>query len=91
MTIKNIDRVFAELRVAVIGLGYVGLPLAVAFGHRRDVIGFDLDSIRISELKDGFDSTGEVSKHDLRSCFHATFTNDSSCLADRNCYIVSTI
>ena len=39
MTIKHIDSVFAELRVAVIGLGYVGLPLAVAFGHRRDVIG----------------------------------------------------
>ena len=55
MTIKHADSVFAELRVAVIGLGYVGLPLAVAFGHRRDVIGFDLDPIRVGELQNGFD------------------------------------
>ena len=86
---EYVDSVFAELRVAVIGLGYVGLPLTVAFGCHRDVIGFDLDSIRIDELQGGFDSTGEVSGHDLRGCVHATFTNDSSFLADRNCYIVA--
>ena len=89
MTIKHIDSVFAELRVAVIGLGYVGLPLAVAFGHRRDVIGFDLDPIRVGELQNGFDSTGEVTEHDLSGCVHATFTSDSFYLADRNCYIVA--
>lgn len=89
MTVKHIESIFAELRVAVIGLGYVGLPLAVAFGHHRDVIGFDLDAMRVDELQNGFDSTGEVSEHDLRGCLQATFTSDSSCLAGCNCYIVA--
>ena len=47
--------------IAVIGLGYVGLPLAVALAEKHDVIGFDIDGKRISELNDGHDRTGEVS------------------------------
>ncbi len=48
-----------ELRVAVIGLGYVGLPLAAEFGKKRSVIGFDINARRIAELKKGLDTTLE--------------------------------
>ena len=47
-------------RIAVIGLGYVGLPLAAAFGEKREVVGFDINPKRIAELKDGIDFTREV-------------------------------
>ena len=47
-------------KISVIGLGYVGLPVAVAFGKVTEVIGFDINKNRINELKQGFDSTNEV-------------------------------
>ncbi len=53
--------------VSVIGLGYVGLPVAVAFGEKRKTIGFDINASRIEELKSGFDRTGEVDPEDLKS------------------------
>ncbi|WP_455388209.1 nucleotide sugar dehydrogenase [Petrachloros mirabilis] len=56
-----------ERKVAVVGLGYVGLPIAVAFGKYRPVIGFDINASKIKELQEGFDRTGEVSAGDLRS------------------------
>ncbi|BCS52421.1 nucleotide sugar dehydrogenase [Geobacter sp. SVR] len=55
-----------ERTVSVIGLGYVGLPVAVAFGKVRQTIGFDISASRIAELRDGIDRTGEVSAEDLR-------------------------
>jgi UDP-N-acetyl-D-galactosamine dehydrogenase len=55
-------------RVAVVGLGYVGLPIAVAFGKRGKVIGFDINKTKIDELLRGFDRTGEVSAADLKAC-----------------------
>ncbi len=54
-------------KIAVVGLGYVGLPVAVAFGKRDEVIGFDISQRRIEDLKNGHDSTGEVLDEDLRS------------------------
>ena len=54
-----------EINIAVIGLGYVGLPLAVEFSKYYSVTGFDLDESRIKELKDGFDRTNEVKEIDL--------------------------
>lgn len=62
----------AEMNIGVIGLGYVGLPLAVEFGKFRNVVGFDTNSIRINALRDGHDSTLEVSAEQLRSAkgFH---------------------
>ena len=51
----------AHLRLAVIGLGYVGLPLAVEFGKRRAVVGFDVKEKRLEELRSGIDRTLEVS------------------------------
>jgi UDP-N-acetyl-D-glucosamine/UDP-N-acetyl-D-galactosamine dehydrogenase len=53
--------------ISVIGLGYVGLPVAVAFGKVRRTVGFDINSIRIAELRSGFDRTGEVTSEDLQA------------------------
>src|SRR5262245_66515508 len=56
-----------ERRVAVVGLGYVGLPIAVAFGKHRPTIGFDINKAKVEELRKGFDRTGEVSPADLKA------------------------
>ena len=61
------EEVLSRVPVAVVGLGYVGLPLAVAFGRRHDVVGFDLDAARIAELLDARDRTGEVSPDAIRA------------------------
>ena len=65
----------ADLKIAVIGLGYVGLPLAVEFGKRRSVIGFDIDSLRIAELREGRDATLEVSADEFRAATHLSFSS----------------
>ncbi len=62
-------------RIAVIGLGYVGLPLAAAFGEKREVVGFDINPKRIAELKDGIDFTREVSREELASSSKLSFTD----------------
>ena len=54
-------------KVALVGLGYVGLPIAVAFGRQGKVIGFDINKAKIEELQRGFDRTGEVSAADLKA------------------------
>ncbi len=56
-----------ERKIAVVGLGYVGLPIAVAFGKRRRVVGFDINKAKIAELQKGLDRTGEVSSADLKA------------------------
>ena len=56
-----------ERKIAVVGLGYVGLPIAVAFGRRQRVIGFDINKAKIAELQQGLDRTGEVSAADLKA------------------------
>ncbi|TQU95814.1 nucleotide sugar dehydrogenase, partial [Xanthomonas perforans] len=52
-------------RIAVIGLGYVGLPLAVAFGEQRDTLGFDIDAQRVAQLREGHDATLELDDAEL--------------------------
>lgn len=76
-----------DMRVAVIGLGYVGLPLAVAFGQQRATVGFDLNPERIKALQMGTDTTGEVD--DLTTATHLTFTSDLADIAGCNTYIVA--
>jgi UDP-N-acetyl-D-galactosamine dehydrogenase len=66
--------------ITVIGLGYVGLPLAVEFGKKRSVIGFDIKTKRIEELKAGLDHTLEVSEEELREAKHLVFTSDPDTL-----------
>ena len=75
--------------IAVIGLGYVGLPLAVEFGKIRPVIGFDINQSRIDALREGRDSTLEVSGDELREAAHLSFTTDLADLAEATIYIVT--
>lgn len=78
-----------EEKIAVIGLGYVGLPLAVAFGRLRSVIGFDISDARIAALKDGQDITRETPAEDLAAATHLSFTSDAAALAEASIYIVT--
>lgn len=75
--------------IAVIGLGYVGLPLAVEFGKLRPVIGFDLNQSRIDELRGGVDHTLETSPEDLVQARHLTYTADPNELTAAQIYIVT--
>ena len=75
--------------IAVIGLGYVGLPLAVEFGKIRAVIGFDINEGRIDALRAGRDSTLEVSAEELMAARQLSFTTDIADLADASIYIVT--
>ena len=81
----DVDR----LRIGVIGLGYVGLPLAVEFGRRFPTMGFDVNEARITELEGGSDSTLEVSTEELAAAQQLSFTSEASALADCNFYIVT--
>ena len=75
--------------IAVIGLGYVGLPLAVEFGKRRAVIGFDIKASRIAELKAGKDSTLEVGHEEFRSAKQLKFATDPMALKSCGVFIVT--
>jgi UDP-N-acetyl-D-galactosamine dehydrogenase len=74
-------------KIALIGLGYVGLPLAVEFGKLRPVVGFDINSKRVSDLAAGKDATLEVPPQDLRAATHLSFSSDPQSLAE--CGIVT--
>jgi len=75
--------------IAIIGLGYVGLPLAVEFGKHRPVVGFDINAARIDALRAGRDSTLEVTGEELAQARHLTLTADSADLAAATIYIVT--
>ena len=78
-----------DIRLAVIGLGYVGLPLAVEFAAIRNVIGFDLNQRRIDDLIQGYDQTGEVNRDELDNARHLNFTSNIEDLASCNCFIIT--
>lgn len=78
-----------EHDIAVIGLGYVGLPLAVEFGKHYNTIGFDINSTRVSELKAGFDSTLEVDSDELKSVDNLTYSSSLENIINCNVYIVT--
>ena len=79
----------ATARIAIIGLGYVGLPLAVEFGKRHDTVGFDINARRIAELRDGHDATLEVEPELLAQASHLSFTDQLQDIAGCNVYIVT--
>ena len=79
----------ADLRIAIIGLGYVGLPLAIAFSRKSKVVGFDVDEARIEELRTGKDRTGEVDSGQLKAAKTLTLTADPADLETCNCFIVT--
>lgn len=75
-------------KISVVGLGYVGLPVAVSFGNRANTIGFDISGPRIQELHEGFDRTGEVSRDDLART-DITFTSEIEGLRAADFHIVA--
>ncbi|QYY27664.1 MULTISPECIES: Vi polysaccharide biosynthesis UDP-N-acetylglucosamine C-6 dehydrogenase TviB [Cupriavidus] len=79
----------SNAKIAIIGLGYVGLPLAVEFGKQRQVVGFDINAVRIDELRSGQDSTLEVSHDDLRGARSLKFSCDPADLKDCQVFIVT--
>ena len=78
-----------DLKLAVIGLGYVGLPLALEFSKKKAVIGFDIDKNRINELKSGLDKNLEFNKEELQKAKQLHFTNNIEDLKLANCFIVT--
>ena len=84
MSIEHLDKT-----IAIIGLGYVGLPLAVEFGHKYKTIGFDINQTRINELNSGVDITLEVSSEELLSSSNLEFSSDVDELKIADIYIVT--
>jgi len=78
-----------DCRVAVVGLGYVGLPLAVEFGRKFPTLGFDINAKRVAELERGQDSTLEVDADELRAANRLSYAHDPSPLADCNVFIIT--
>jgi UDP-N-acetyl-D-galactosamine dehydrogenase len=79
----------ASARIGVIGLGYVGLPLAIEFGKRYDTLGYDIDAGRISALRDGGDHNREVTREELAGAVRLRLGSVREELRDRNVYIVT--
>ena len=78
-----------KLKIVVIGLGYVGLPLAIEFAKKRNVIGFDIQLKRVNELKKYIDTTEEITKKELKASKKIIFTNKKKDLKKANCYIIA--
>ena len=76
-------------KIALIGLGYVGLPLAVEFGKKRKVIGFDINKDRIDQLKKGIDPTLTMSKEELNAAVHLSYTSNLDYIKDCSIFIVA--
>ena len=76
-------------RLAVIGLGYVGLPLAVEFGRLFDTLGYDIDAARVEALKSGTDTNQETSTEELAQANHLRFATHVDALRDRNVFIIT--
>jgi UDP-N-acetyl-D-galactosamine dehydrogenase len=79
---------FQDIKIGIIGLGYVGLPLAVEFGKIIPTVGFDINSVRILELKGGNDHTLETSHEDLLNATHLTFSDNLEKLRTCNVFII---
>ncbi|AHZ84216.1 Vi polysaccharide biosynthesis protein VipA/TviB [Bdellovibrio bacteriovorus] len=79
----------SNVKICIIGLGYVGLPLAVEFGKTLPTVGFDIDVNRIRELLEGRDRTLEVTSGEMLEAKHLTYTTDLSIIKDANVYIVT--
>ena len=76
-------------KIALIGLGYVGLPLAVEFGKKRVVVGFDINQSRINNLKNGVDSTLETTSEELKDAVHLSYTTNLEDIKDCTIFIVT--
>ena len=86
---ETINITYKKSRIAIIGLGYVGLPLAVEFGKKRDVIGFDINKNRIDELNNGLDSSLETTFDEINAADNLVFTNNVNDIKDCQIFIVT--
>ena len=80
---------YSGIPIAVVGLGYVGLPLAVEFGRIRNVIGFDINESRIKELKKGVDKTLETTTDELKDAIYLSFSNNLEDLKECKIFIIT--
>ena len=80
---------YSSSPIGVIGLGYVGLPLAAEFGRNRNVIGFDINESRIIELKNGVDRTLEISNKELKDSIHLSFSSNLADLKECKIFIIT--
>jgi len=80
---------FTHYKIAIIGLGYVGLPLAVAFGEKYQVVGFDIHSERIANLKKGIDTTLECTSQEIANAHQLVFTHDLTQIKDCTIFIIT--
>ncbi len=78
-----------EIKICIIGLGYVGLPLAVEFGKKFKTIGFDINIQRLEELKDGYDQTLEITCDEIKLSNHLSFTSNIDDIRNADVYIVT--
>jgi UDP-N-acetyl-D-galactosamine dehydrogenase len=76
-------------KIAIVGLGYVGLPLAVEFGKSRPILGFDINIARIGELEAGLDSTLEIDQEGIKSAVHLQFSADADALSACSIFIIT--
>ena len=76
-------------KIAIVGLGYVGLPLAIAFGKIRETVGFDIDNDKVLELNKGLDKTLEITSEDINNAAFLSFTSDIDSILDCSIYIVT--
>ncbi len=83
------DLELQNVRIGIIGLGYVGLPLAVEFGKRYPTVGYDTNAARIAELRQGMDSSLEVEPHELTHAAKLTYAASTEDVADCNLYVVT--
>ena len=78
-----------NLKISILGLGYVGLPLAIGFSKKYKVVGYDINNSRITELRNGIDRTKEIkNKNDLKNK-NLIFSSKSSCMASSDFYIIT--
>lgn len=87
--VTDVEEWLRDAKIGVIGLGYVGLPLAVEFGKKFPVTGFDINEARIAALREGRDETLETEPEELRQAAHLGFTSDPNDLAGCNVFIVT--
>ena len=78
-----------KVKIAIIGQGYVGLPLAIEFGKKYPTIGFDINANRIEDLKNGIDHTNEAAKEQLKSADQLNFSSDLNDITNSNVYVVT--
>ena len=86
---QNMNPLAPDIRIGIIGLGYVGLPLAVEFGKIREVLGFDINVTRIAELQEGIDKTLEVTPEELISAKRLRFSSNPEDLKACQIFIVT--